>query len=417
MISRRRVLLRTFASAGAYPFTRFARAQAPQVGAIRIGLGTALSGPFAIIGNDIHAGAQFAVDLLNRKGGAAGRPIELVVKDTKTNPNDAVAAAREFLGEGVKFIVGGLYGAEAAGQIPIVAGANGIYIIEATQGMAFTHESFARNMFRTSENSVESMAGFTQIALDRYPNVTNWVYFGLDSAVNRAGADVFNKVMTDAYARVGKTITFHDPIWVKLGAGDFRNELSAIMGSSIEGMCSQVTGADGITCYTQARALGLQNKIKVIYDQGNEIGFAKAMKQNVPPNMWVSTPWYHGLYPNDPISNAIYDAYLTKTNDRYPQGWLHFGAAPVFALARGIEAAGGSTDPDKIIAALESGVEFHTMKGPAHIRKEDHQIVADLNYINYAPAPEEPGFKIADMIKLDGAKYLEPASPGKPYVP
>jgi len=414
-LSRRLVLQGSIAGAGTLAGLRFARAQ--QSGSVKIGFATCLSGPLAIIGNDILMGAQLAADYINKTGGVAGRQVELVVKDTKTNPNEAVAAVRELLGNGIKLIVGGLYGPEAAGQTPIVTEANGIIVIQGTQAMSVNHEQYVRNMFRTSEDSVETMTGFVQLAVDKYSDVTDWVFFAIDSASDRQAWDVFRKVMADGYGKIGKQVKFIEPIWVKIGAGDFRNQLSTIISSPAQGIYSLVYGSDGITCYTQARAMGLQNKIKVIFDSGNEIGFAKAMKQNVPPNMWVTTPWYHGLYPGNSVSDAIYQAYVAKTGDKIPQGWLQFGAAPIFALAKGVETAGGSTETDRVITALESGATFDTLKGPSRFRKDDHQMVADLNYIQYAPMPEDPGFKIAQMIKYDGAKYLEPPSPGKAYIP
>jgi branched-chain amino acid transport system substrate-binding protein len=414
-LSRRVVLRGSLAGAGTLAGLRVARAQ--QSGPVKIGFASCLSGPLAIIGNDILMGAQLATDYINKNGGAAGRQVELVVKDTKTNPNESVAVVRELLSDGVKLIVGGLYGPEAAGQTPIVAEANGILVIQGTQAMSVTHEQYVRNMFRTSEDSVETMMGFVRLAVDKYPDVTDWVFFAIDSASDRQAWDVFNKLMTQEFGKIGKKVNFIDPIWVKVGATDFHNELAAIMSSPVQGIYSLVYGSAGITAYTQAHALGLQNKVKVIFDSGNEIGFAKAMKQNVPPNMWVTTPWYHALYPGNAVSDSIYQAYVAKTGDHIPQGWLQFGAAPVFALAKGVETAGGSTETDRVIAALESGVTFNTLKGPGRFRKDDHQMVADLNYIEYAPTSEDPGFKIAEMIKYDGAQYLEPPAPGKTYVP
>ena len=411
--SRRSVMQGALASAGTLAAARAAQAQ--QSGPVRSGFCTCLSGALEIIGRDILQGAQLATEYLNRNGGAGGRPIELVVRDTKSVPNESVGAVRELLSDGVKLIVGGLYGPEAFGQTPLVAEAGGIIVIQGTQAMSVTHEQFTRNMFRTSETSVESISGFVQLAVDKYSDVTDWIFFAIDNGSDRQAYEVFQRGMTEGYGKIGKKVNFVDPIWTKMGSGDFRNQLSAIMASPAQGVYSLVYGADGITAYTQARALGLHNKIKVILDSGNEIGFAKAMKRNIPPNMWVTTPWYNGLYTGNPVSDAIYKASVAKTGDALPQGWLQFGAAPIFALAKGVESAGGSTETDRVITALESGVTFQTLKGPARFRKEDHQMVADLNYMKYEPITDDPGFKIGETVRYDGAKFIEPPTPGKPY--
>jgi len=63
-----------------------AEAQKP----IRIGYPVILSGPGALIGEPSMKGAQMFVEEINAKGGVLGRKIELVVRDTKGNADEAV---------------------------------------------------------------------------------------------------------------------------------------------------------------------------------------------------------------------------------------------------------------------------------------------------------------------------------------
>ncbi len=385
--------------------------RAQSAGPIRIGFAGAVSGPFAIIGNDIRAGCDLAVAHVNATGGVMGRPVELVVRDTKANPTEAVAVVREMLSDGIRHITGGAFGFEALAQAPIVQDAGGIYIVNGTQNMPVTHEGYRPCMFRISDNDVEGTRALVQMAIDRYAHITDWAYFGIDSETNNASGRLFQKLLTEESAARGRKVNVLDPLVIKAGSGDGKNQISSIMASPTQGIYSIMYGADGITVYNQARAFGFNDKIKVILDKGNEISFAKAMKRNVPRNFWCYTPWYHGAYRDNPLSRMLYDGWVARTGDKYPQGYLGFGSSAVFTLTDAMKAA-RSTDPAALIGALEGGLVVETAKGKARFRREDHQIMADINFIEFAPADEEPGFRIADSAVYDGGKMLEPATPG-----
>jgi branched-chain amino acid transport system substrate-binding protein len=81
-------------------------APASDVQAIRVGQLTTLSGALARNGESWLATAKMAVAEINAAGGVLGRPFELVVADTETDPDAAVAGARTLVAEGVVAIVG-----------------------------------------------------------------------------------------------------------------------------------------------------------------------------------------------------------------------------------------------------------------------------------------------------------------------
>lgn len=72
-------------------------APAPCAEPIRIGAFFALSGPAAPIGTPTKLVAQMAVDQINKAGGIGGRPLELVVADTESEPTKAVLAFKKFV--------------------------------------------------------------------------------------------------------------------------------------------------------------------------------------------------------------------------------------------------------------------------------------------------------------------------------
>src|SRR4029453_14646035 len=86
-----------------------AHAQKP----IKVGFPMIMSGAGALFGEPASKGAQMFVDELNAKGGVMGRKVELVVRDTKGNADEAVRVSRDLiLKENVDFLVGTLTSAE-----------------------------------------------------------------------------------------------------------------------------------------------------------------------------------------------------------------------------------------------------------------------------------------------------------------
>src|SRR5262245_34139414 len=96
-------------------FPLLAEAQKP----IKVGMPMPLSGPPALFGEPASKGAQMFVDEINAKGGVLGRKLELVVRDSKADANEAARVARELiLKENDEFLVGTLTSAEGpAGSV------------------------------------------------------------------------------------------------------------------------------------------------------------------------------------------------------------------------------------------------------------------------------------------------------------
>jgi branched-chain amino acid transport system substrate-binding protein len=64
---------------------------------IKIGAFFALSGPAANIGTPTKLVAQMVVDKINKDGGINGRPIELIIGDTESDPAKAAVIAKKFI--------------------------------------------------------------------------------------------------------------------------------------------------------------------------------------------------------------------------------------------------------------------------------------------------------------------------------
>lgn len=74
-----------------------AAASAAPAKPIRIGALTSLSGPFTPWGVKVKAGMDFAASELNAAGGVNGRKVEIVTRDDKNNPSEAVTDFKDLV--------------------------------------------------------------------------------------------------------------------------------------------------------------------------------------------------------------------------------------------------------------------------------------------------------------------------------
>ena len=94
---------------------------------IKIGAFFALSGPAANIGTPTKLVAQMAADKINKEGGINGRPIELIVGDTESDPAKAAVIAKKFIfNDKVAAIIGPTSTAEGMSVKKIVEEAGAI---------------------------------------------------------------------------------------------------------------------------------------------------------------------------------------------------------------------------------------------------------------------------------------------------
>jgi branched-chain amino acid transport system substrate-binding protein len=95
---------------------------------ILIGYLPALTGPSSSTGIGINRGTQLAVEEINAAGGIDGRQIELIVRDTQSDPTKAVNGAAELIHSKVNVIFGPLNSGESLAAVPLIARSNTLQV-------------------------------------------------------------------------------------------------------------------------------------------------------------------------------------------------------------------------------------------------------------------------------------------------
>src|SRR6202012_1414645 len=121
-VTRRQALVSAGAAALASPLPKPAIAATVP---ILMGYLPALTGPSSSTGIGINRGVQLAVDEINAAGGLDGRQIELITRDTQSEPTKAVNGAAELAkGQKVSVVSGPVNSGESLAVVPLLARSN-----------------------------------------------------------------------------------------------------------------------------------------------------------------------------------------------------------------------------------------------------------------------------------------------------
>jgi branched-chain amino acid transport system substrate-binding protein len=382
-----------------------------QSGPIRIGCITTLSGAASILGKPQHMGMEIAAKKLNEAGGILGRQVEIVVRDDQSKPDIAVAAVRELAGDGVNIFAGVLASPVALAISGIAEELDAVFLNAASHGNNLTHENFRKNYFRVTDYSAMRISAASRLMAEKYPDVTKWGAIIPDAEIGRSTMSTFQYGLPKYHKELNnQEVSINDPVVVKFGATDFRNAISTLMSSDIDGIFIGVGGGDEVGFLQQAGQLGLSKKIKVYVSSGSDFQVAKALGKRTPENYWSGHHWYFGAYQDNPVSKALYDQYVADTGDKFPDGFIGMGHTAITAIATAAAKA-NDLSTKALIGALE-GLTFDGVKGKVMLRAEDHQALCDVNYVKLGPDDGELGWKVSDFYKTDGTDLAGPAAPG-----
>ena len=238
-----RVLTMLLALALAVPMTASAQK------AIKVGMPIPLSGPPALFGDPASKGAQMYVDELNAKGGVLGRKIELIVRDSKADANEAVRQARELiLKDNVEFLVGTLTSAEGP-AVSVVAKENKIVFIAPIPktDQLTAPDKLHPYVLRVAANTTMEGRSAAEIVA-KWP-VTRVATISFDYAY---GQDV-TKAFVEHIKKIKPSVQIVDQQWPKLGEQDYNPFINAQMAKKPEAIFSSIWGGFFVTYSKQDR--------------------------------------------------------------------------------------------------------------------------------------------------------------------
>ena len=398
--TRRAVLLLAACIAG----SALAAGEAVAQKSIRVGYPVILSGPGALIGEPSLKGAQMFVDEINAKGGVLGRKIELVIRDTKGNADEAVRIARDLiLRENVDFLVGTLTSAEGPAVSPIAKEHKIVFIVPVVKTDQLTaKENLHPYVFRTTTNT--TIEGRTAAEIMAKWNVKRVGTMSPDYAF---GQDVTRAFVTHL-KKIKPDIEIVDQQWPKLGEADYTPFINAQMAKRPDAVFSSLWGGHFVTFAKQAKPLKYFESFNNNFLGAGEAGAietAKAMGDDYPFGVWANS--YDAFnWADGPPAHKEYIARLKAyTKEEHPSSWPITGYVGMQILAAAIAKA-NSTDSDKVSKAMQD-ISVDTPIGKQTIRAKDHQANRAQFWGKMTKDPKYPFAVMSPPIYIDPAPFMD----------
>jgi branched-chain amino acid transport system substrate-binding protein len=396
-ISRRTVLAGGAASLLAAPWV--ARAQA---NTLRIGMQSILSGPIALLGTSSRNALTIEQDRINAAGGFLGRPIEIIFRDSKGQPQEAARVARELVNTtGCELLVDAEASSASFAVQEVVRDLGNIVCIHTcseTSSLTADPKIRAPNGFRTARQGVhDAVAG--SIYLAEFANakkLNKWATCSPDYAYGRDTTAQYLQF----FKQFKPDVEIVTDAWPKLGQPDFTEVITKLIQAKPQALFTLLYAGDLSAFVNQGNVYALFSQMTVATPNVDYPVLA-AIK-NLPPGIQSATR-YLETFPDTPANKEWGEAYFKRWNER-PTNWSWQNSLAMQFYEQAIKKA-NSIEAKALSEAL-TGMKVNTPFGAdgTITMREDHTT------IGYAigwgqTTPKEPF--IVDVKAADWGKIIE----------
>ena len=358
-------------AAGALFAPHIASAQAKT---LRIGVPTILSGRVAQLGNSSRNGMTIEIDRINAQGGLAGRPIEIVLRDSKGQAQESARNARELVNtEGCEIILDAesSAGAFAVNEVARDLGVLCIHTNSETSSLTADPKIRLPNAFRCCRQGVhDSVVGGSYAArIGEQQKLAKWATVSPDYAYGRDTTAQF----LENLKHFRPDIELATQSWPKLFQPDYTDNITKIMQAKPDALYTALWAGDLVAFIDQANIYALFGQTKLFAVNMADYTTLTAVK-NLPQGIH-SGDRYLSTFPDTPGNREFGETYRKRFGDN-PTNWSWENATAVRFLEAAAKKA-GSADGKKLAEALP-GLTIESpfgTKGTITMRAEDHTIV------------------------------------------
>ncbi|WP_363323401.1 ABC transporter substrate-binding protein [uncultured Bradyrhizobium sp.] len=370
-VSRRRAL--TFFGAGVVSLAapHVARAEAKSV---KIGMPTILSGRVAQLGTSSRNAVLMEVEKVNAAGGLAGRQIEMVIRDSKGQPQEAARIARELVNiDGCEILLDGeaSSGSFAVHEVTRDLGVLCIHTCSEASSLTADPKQHIPNAFRCVRQGIhDSIVGGSYAAsIAKAKGLNKWATCSPDYAYGRDTTAEFALYLK----RFAPDVEVISESWPKLFQPDYTEAVTKILHARPQALYSCLWGGDLTSYIDQANIYALFAQMEVFAVNMADYTALTVVK-NLPKGIHSGNR-YIKTFPKTPENAAWGDAYRAKYNE-YPTNWSWQNATAVMLLAEAVKKA-NTTDGQKVAEALK-GLTIKCpfgADGTVTMRADDHTLI------------------------------------------
>jgi len=334
-------------------------------------------------------GMELAVEEIN----AAGRKVELVVRDDGGTPGDAVRVAEELISrERVNLLMGtfasnvGLAVSNLAGQRKV------LFLASEPLTDKIVWEDGNRYTFRLRPSTYMQVAMLVPEAAKLKKK--RWAIVYPNYEYGQSATASFRKLLSQAQPDV-EFVAEQAPALGKIDAGAV---VQALADAKPDAIFSALFAADLQKFVREGNTRGLFRDTTVVNLLAGEPEYLDTLKEETPEGWWVTGyPW---SAINTPEHRKFLAAYQKRWND-YPRQGSVVGYTAVYAAAEAAKKA-KSGDTEKLIEALK-GLKMSTPFGPIEWRAIDHQSTMGA-YVGQLSRKDGRGVMV-NWRYADGAKF------------
>jgi branched-chain amino acid transport system substrate-binding protein len=243
LVDRRALIKRTAGVAvGALAAPMIGRTEA---NTIKIGMQTILSGRFAQLGTSSRNAVMLEVERINASGGLAGRMIEIVIRDSKGQPQEAARVARELVNaDGCDILIDAeaSSGAFAVHEVARDLGVLCLHSNSETSSLTADPKLHIPNAFRTCRQGIhDAITGGTYAAtISKTKDLKTWMTCSPDYAYGRDATGLFGAYLK----QFAPEVEIVGEIWPKLSQPDYTDVITTILQRKPQALYSALWGGD-----------------------------------------------------------------------------------------------------------------------------------------------------------------------------
>jgi ABC-type branched-subunit amino acid transport system substrate-binding protein len=326
-------------------------------GPIKVGIATDITGAIAPSGNSNWQVAQFAVKTINDAGGILGRPIELFLEDTASDPGTAVGNVRRLIQvHQVDVVLGGITSAmREAIKNPIVRRGGTLYIYP----QLYEGQECTEHLYCTGPTPNQQCAELLPYLIKEGNK-----RFAMPSA-NYIWPQLLNKWARQVIEQDGGEVVFEE--YYPLDQLEYSATVAKIMNEEVDHVFNTVI-PPGLQAFTkQLYEAGFQDKggtISCVYFDENSVNYVPERELE---GVYTCLDFLHTV--QDPFSQQL----LAEYREMFPDTKYQFTAGTAATgMYRGIKlyeqaviATAGDLHRDAVSAALDTASIDQGPGGPA----------------------------------------------------
>ena len=337
-----------------------------------------MAGRAAMYGQDSIAGIDIALRDLEaeRAEGRETPRLRVIIDDDLSKASYGVRLAEDFLRNDEVDVLCGMVSSGVAQAVSRVAQRERVVLIGTDHASSrMTIEAGHRYYFRVTNDSWISMAAGARYLRDLQAG-TGWkrlAFIGPDYDYGHVSWTDLQQSLDE----LGVQYETVAELWPKLYEPDYSLHTAALLQAKPDIVVTSLWGGDFIAFVKQAAGSGLFESTRLAnFDTGANYDALVSLGEVPPPGLILSAR-HHNNWP-DTERNRRFVATFEQLNGRYPTYAAQGAYSGVMAAARAVQAAGGKTDSESLVEALE-GLRLDLPEDPpgfaSWIDPVTHQIV------------------------------------------